>query len=94
MPAICFYSIDVKDACRHFKVAGKSEKCVFVDLREYYKAMGIKPEEYSILVIKAPWLLDEDLRREIPKAVGEATNIDNLLRGTLLFAQRCTKTTR
>ena len=76
VPAICFYSIDVKDAARHFEVGGKRDKCVMADLRPYYKAMGINRDEYSILAIYNPWSLDEELKREIPKAIRKAANID------------------
>ena len=76
VPAICFYSLDVKDVVKHFKVAGKRDECVMVDLRQYYNAMGIDRNEYSILAIYDPWSLDKDLRREIPEVIDKAENID------------------
>ena len=76
VPAICFYSIDVRGPFRYFEVAGNSDRCLMADLRPYYKAMGINRDEYSILAVCSPNKLDEELVREIPKAVEKAENID------------------
>ena len=76
VPTICFYSIDLKDVARHFGMQQQNNWWLHIDLQRYYAAMGIKPEESSVLIIRYPWKLVEELRREIPKAVSEATNID------------------
>lgn len=76
VPAICFYSIDLKDVANHFGMQEENNWWLRIDLQPYYTAMGIKPEESSVLIIRYPWKLVEELRREIPNAISKATNID------------------
>ncbi len=76
VPAICFYSISIKDAARHFGIKGGSSMWLSADLRPYYKALNINTEEYSVLAIRFPGKFADDLRHEIPKAVHGANNID------------------
>lgn len=77
VPTICFYSIDLKDVARHFGMEKQDNWWLNIDLQPYYKAMGIKPEESSVMIIRYPWKLVEELRHEIPNAINRATNIDN-----------------
>ena len=75
VPAICFYSIDLKDVANHFGMQKQNNWWLKIDLKPYYNAMGIKPEESSVLIIRYPGKLWEELRREIPNAVKKAVNI-------------------
>ena len=76
VPAICFYSIDVKDAAKHFGIEGNDDKWLRADLQPYYKALGIDVAESSVLVVWRPGELIEELRLEIPKVIGAAGNVD------------------
>jgi hypothetical protein len=77
VPTICFYSIDLKDVARHFGMQNQNKWWLKINLQPYYKAMGIKPEESSVLIIRYPGKLVEELKREIPNAVRGARNIEN-----------------
>lgn len=76
VPAICFYSISIKDAARHFGINWGSSKWLRADLQPYYKALNINTEEYSILAIRFPGKLVDELRREIPIAMPKVKNIN------------------
>ena len=76
VPAVCFYSIDIKDAARHFGINGNSGYWLKTDLQPYYEAMNIVPDKSSVLIIRYPGQFFEELRREIPKAIIGAQNID------------------
>ena len=67
VPAICFYSIDIKDAAKHFGIKGNSNQWLRADLEPYYDAMRINREESSVLIVRFPSLLIRELRNEIPK---------------------------
>lgn len=70
VPTICFYSLDTKKIAGDLGIKGNSDMCIDVDLKPYYKAMNLSPEEeYSLLIIRFPEMLKMDLWNEIPKAV-------------------------
>lgn len=75
VPAVCFYSIDLKGAVEYFKIKGNSSDYISVNLNPYYKAMIDDTEEYSALIIKYPGGLFQELRREVPKMVKEKINL-------------------
>lgn len=77
VPAVCFFSINMKDATRHFGIKGNSSMYLSADLDPYYEALKITPMDYSMLVIRFPWMLVEELRREIPQVVLGAKNVDS-----------------
>ena len=69
VPTVCFYSIAVKKAAKYFGIKGNGSMYLSADLKPYIKALNIDPEKSSMLVIRFPWMLADDLRREIPQAV-------------------------
>ena len=72
VPAICFFSIDLKDAVEHFKIKGNSTDYINVNLLPFYRAMIDDPkkyDQYSALIFTDPGGLLTDLKREVPKLV-------------------------
>ena len=76
VPAICFYSIDIKDAAKHFGIKGNSNQWLRADLEPYYDAMRINREESSVLIVRFPSLLIKELRNEIPKLIDGKWDIE------------------
>lgn len=69
VPTICFYSIPVKKIAQGLGLKGNTPYGFTESLTPYFNAMGLDTEDSSVLVIRFPWLLVEELRREIPKAI-------------------------
>lgn len=82
-PALCFYSVQLKDTVK------RTTTPLIISLDDYYKSLGIKQEECSILVILEVNRFFADLRAQIPKALYNNNNIntDNFDESTILLCE-------
>ncbi len=75
VPAICFYSLKVKEVATQFGITRDNGLALEIPMDPYYKSLNVSPEECSILFIEYPHKLFEELRKEIPDVINRASNI-------------------
>lgn len=72
----CITVLVIKDAAKHFGIKGNSNQWLRADLQPYYDAMCINREDSSVLIIRFPYLLINELRNEIPKLIDSKWDIE------------------
>ena len=69
IPTTCFFSV-----AAYQKLKSGKEKLI-IDLRKYYKSLGYNQEECSLLVVKKPQRLFDELKQQIPNSLSKHANI-------------------
>jgi len=75
-PALCFFSIPVKEIALNCKKEDNKSKGFRINLSVFYKAMDININECSVLIITFPERLFQELNEEIPNNLQRCQNID------------------